>query len=96
MNSPKGGGLVAGALDDVGDVHFLGVAIDKGRGFAGDEGHFDAEAAQERDAHDVGEAEALDLLCGCGGPGEDAVGEDAIDVEGDGLKGGEKGLVEGH
>ena len=35
----EGGGLVAGAFDDEGDVHLLGVAVDQRGGFAGDEGH---------------------------------------------------------
>jgi hypothetical protein len=89
------GGLVAGAFDDEGDVHLFGVVVDEGRGFAGDESHLDAEAAEQRDAHDVGEGEGFGFLAG-GRPGEGAVGEDAVNVEGDGLQGGEGCGVEGH
>jgi len=42
-----GGGFVAGAFDDKGNVHLFGVEIDERGRLAGDEGHFDAEAAEE-------------------------------------------------
>ena len=91
----EGGGFIAGALGDEGDVHLLGVEIDERRSFAGDERHLDAEAAEQGDAHDVGEGEALGLFAG-GRPGEGAVGEDTVDVEGDGLEGCEGCGFEGH
>jgi len=82
------GGLVAAALGDVLDMQFFCVSIDQRGRFAGDEGEMQAEAAGERDAHDVGEGEGLRFGGGIGGiPGEFTVGEDAVYVEGDGLEG---------
>jgi ketosteroid isomerase-like protein len=91
----QGGGLVASAFDDEGDVHFFGVEVDHWRWLAGDESHLDADAAEEGDAHNVSEGEGFELFAG-GRPGEVAVGENAVDVEGDGLEGGEDVWVEGH
>src|SRR6185437_11530895 len=79
----EGGGLVAAGLEDVDDGHFLGVAVDEGRVFAGDEGKLDAGAAGEGEAHDVHEAEALPFFT-VGPPEEAAVGEYAVEIESEG------------
>lgn len=61
-----------------------GVALDERRVFAGDECELVAGAAGERDAHDVGEGEALELFAAAA-PEEAAVGKGAVDVEGQGF-----------
>ena len=81
-------GLVADTLGYKGDVELLCVTVDQRGVFTGDEGHLYAEAAEQRDAHDVREGEAFRLFPG-GRPGEGAIGEDAIYIEGDGLQGDE-------
>jgi len=75
-------GLVARAFHDERDVHLLSVAVDQRRGLAGDQRHLEAKTAEQGDAHDVGKREALGLFP-CRRPNERAVGEDAIDIEGD-------------
>ena len=84
---PQGTCLVAGAFHHMVQVHFGGVAVHQRGGFAGDEGQLEAEAAQERYPHDVGEGEPFHLVVAAGVPAEGSVGENAIDIKGDGLQG---------
>ena len=83
---PKCGCLVAASLGHVGDVHLGGVPVDEGTILAGDQRKDEACPPRQRKSHDVGEAEALELLP-IRAPPHAAVGQDAVDVHRNGFDG---------